>query len=107
VLFFEKGRATEKVWYYSLNLPRNLGKKNSLNERDLEEFVALSPTQADSDNSWCVKVAGLDKTTWDLTPVNPNRKKKTEKRTPDEILAEIEETDLEAALAIAAIKELL
>jgi type I restriction enzyme M protein len=107
VLFFEKGRATEKVWYYQLNLSRNLGKTNSLNERDLEEFVTLSATQAASENSWCVNVKEIEKSTWDLTATNPNRKDTTDKRTPEEILAEIEELDLEAATAIAAIKELL
>jgi type I restriction enzyme M protein len=107
VLFFEKGRATKKVWYYSLNLARNLGKTNSLNERDLEEFVTLSATQAESENSWCVGTKDIDKTTWDLTAANPNRKDITDKRTPEEILAEIEELDLESSIAIAAIKELL
>jgi type I restriction enzyme M protein len=107
VLFFEKGRATEKVWYYQLNLSRNLGKTNSLNERDLEEFITLSAKQKDSTNSWCVNVKDIDKSTWDLTATNPNRKDTTDKRTPDEILAEIEELDLAAATAIAAIKELL
>jgi type I restriction enzyme M protein len=107
VLFFEKGNATKKVWYYSLNLSRNLGKTNSLNERDLEEFVTLSATQAESENSWCVNVTDIDKSTWDLTANNPNRKDTTDKRTPEQILAEIEELDLEAATAIAAIKELL
>lgn len=107
VLFFEKGRATEQVWYYSLNLARNLGRTNSLNERDLEEFVTLSATQAASENSWCVNVADIDKTSWDLTATNPNRKDTADKRTPEEILAEIEELDLEATRAIAAVKELL
>jgi type I restriction enzyme M protein len=107
VLFFEKGRATEKVWYYSLNLSRNLGKTNSLNERDLEDFVTLSVTQGESENSWCVNVNDIDKSTWDLTATNPNRKDNTDKRTPEQILAEIEELDLEAATAIASIKELL
>jgi len=107
VLFFEKGAPTQKVWYYQLNLARNLGKTNSLNERDLEDFVTLSKTQGDSENSWSVDIASIDKTTWDLTASNPNRKDTTDKRTPEEILAEIEELDLEAAQAIAAIKELL
>jgi len=107
VLFFEKGRATEKVWYYSLNLSRNLGKTNSLNERDLEEFVNLSTTQSVSENSWSVNVKDIDKSIWDLTANNPNRKDTSDKRTPEQILAEIEELDLDAATAIAAIKELL
>ena len=107
VLFFEKGKATKEVWYYQLNLSRNLGKTNSLNERDLEEFVTLSVTQADSENSWFVNVKDIDKSTWDLTATNPSRKDTTDKRTPEEILSEIEELDLDAATAIAAIKELL
>ena len=41
VLFFEKGKATQKVWFYQLNLDRNLGKANPLNENDLAEFVEL------------------------------------------------------------------
>jgi type I restriction enzyme M protein len=107
VLFFEKGRTTEKVWYYSLNLSRNLGKTNSLSERDLEEFVLLSATQGDSDNSWCVNIKDIDKTIWDLTATNPNRKDITDKRSPEQILAEIEYLDFEAATAIAAIKDIL
>lgn len=107
VLFFEKGKTTEKVWYYQLNLSRNLGKTNSLNERDLEEFITLSITQADSENSWSLSVKDIDKTTWDLTANNPNRKEEADKRSPQQILAEIEELDLEVANAINAIKELL
>jgi type I restriction enzyme M protein len=107
VLFFEKGRATDKIWYYQLNLNRNLGKTNSLNEKDLEEFVALASSQANSENSWAVSLNDINKTTWDLTAINPNRKDNSDKRTPEEILAEIERLDLVAATAIATIKGLL
>ena len=41
VLFFEKGKPTQKTWFYQLNLDRNLGKTNPLNEKDLAEFVEL------------------------------------------------------------------
>jgi type I restriction enzyme M protein len=47
VLFFEKGKATKNVWYYQLNLDRNLGKTNPLNEKDLEDFVTLQQTWHD------------------------------------------------------------
>jgi type I restriction enzyme M protein len=56
VLFFEKGKATQNVWFYSLNLDRNLGKTNPLNENDLAEFVELQKTFADSENSWSIDV---------------------------------------------------
>ena len=107
VLFFDKGTTTQNVWYYQLNLGRSLGKTNSLNEKDLEDFKALQKTKADSDNSWTVSIDDIDKETWDLSPTNPNVEDTSEKRTPSEILTEIEALDNEAAEAMAAIRELL
>jgi len=93
VLFFEKGESTEKVWYYQLNLDRNLGKSNPLNEQDLAEFVTLQPKQKDSENSWTVRVADLDPNTLDLSVKNPNRKDEIELRSPIDIIAEMQEID--------------
>jgi len=107
VLFFEKGKRTEKVWYYQLNVGRSMGKTNPLNERDLAEFVDMAKTQQLSDNSWLVSVDDINKDTWDLTVNNPNRVEEVDNRTPQEIIAEIEELDAQAAEALQAIKELL
>jgi type I restriction enzyme M protein len=107
VLFFEKGKPTNKVWHYQLKLDRNLGKTNSLNESDLQEFVDLVVKQGDSENSWSVDVKDINKDTWDLSVANPNRKEEVDNRTPEQILSEIEALDAEAAEAITAIKELL
>ena len=107
VLFFEKGKPTEKVWYYQLNVGRNMGKTNPLNERDLADFIALSKTQAESENSWVVDIADTNTDTWDLTMNNPNRVEEVDNRIPQEIIAEIELLDAQAAEALQAIKELL
>ena len=107
VLFFEKGKPTDRVWYYQLNVGRNMGKTNPLNEKDLAEFVEMSKTQELSDNSWLVNIADINTDTWDLTVNNPNRVEEVDNRTPAEIIAEIEELDAQAAEALQAIKELL
>jgi type I restriction enzyme M protein len=107
VLFFEKGKSTENVWYYQLNVGRNMGKTNPLNERDLAEFVDMAKTQQLSDNSWLVSLDDINKDTWDLTVNNPNRVEEVDNRTPQEIIAEIEELDAQAAKALQAIKELM
>jgi type I restriction enzyme M protein len=73
VLFFTKGAPTQKVWYYQLNLDRNLGKTNALSEKDLAEFVELQKTKADSVNSWSVDVSTIDQATFDLSAKNPNK----------------------------------
>ena len=41
VLFFEKGNATKKIFYYDLNLDRNLGLTNPLTKNDLVDFENL------------------------------------------------------------------
>jgi len=74
VLFFEKGAPSKKVWFYQLNLDRNLGKTNPLNENDLAEFVELQKTKTDSANSWTLDVAGINTDTFDLSVKNPNNK---------------------------------
>ncbi|NQY81620.1 MAG: N-6 DNA methylase [Alphaproteobacteria bacterium] len=107
VLFFGKGERTEKVWYYQLNPGRNMGKTNPLNVHDLAEFVAIAGSQELSENSWLIDVEKVNKDTWDLTVNNPNRVDESDTRTPQEIIAEIEELDAKAAEALQAIKELL
>lgn len=72
VLYFEKGKKTQKTWFYQLNLDRNLGKTNPLNENDLAEFVELQKTQAESENSWTVNIKDIDHSTFDLSAKNPN-----------------------------------
>ena len=107
VLFFEKGRPTQKIWYYQLNVGRSMGKTNALNERDLAEFVASAKTRALTDNSWLVDRADINAATWDLTAHNPNRVEEADTRTPQKIITEIEQLDGQAARALQAIKELV
>ena len=107
VLFFEKGKSTESVWYYQLNVGRNMGKTNPLNEGDLAEFVEMEKAQELSNNSWCVDIDDINKDMWDLTVNNPNCVEEVDSRTPVEIITEIEVLDAQAADALEAIKELL
>ncbi len=107
VLFFEKGSKTRKVWFYQFNPGRNLGKTNSLNDADLEDFVLRQKTFADSEKSWSVEVKGIDAATFDLSVKNPNGGDEVALRTPQEIMADIAELDLESAEVLAAIRELM
>lgn len=107
VLFFEKGTPTRKIWFYQLNLDRNLGKTNPLNEKDLAEFVALQKTKADSENSWSINVADIDTSTYDLSVKNPHKKDETVLRSPQEILKEMQELDKESAEIMKIIEALL
>ncbi len=107
VLFFEKGKPTKSTWFYQLNLDRNLGKTNPLNEKDLAEFVHLQKTCSEGENSWLVKIENIDQTTYDLSVKNPNKPEETPLRKPQEILEEIKGLDEESASILGAIKGLI
>ena len=84
VLFFDKGKKTEKIWYYQLNPGRNLGKTNALNEDDLADFLTLQKTKADSENSWTIDVSTLNEDC-DLSVKNPHKVEEVDERTPQEV----------------------
>ena len=107
VLFFEKGKPTKKVWFYQLNLGRNLGKGNPLSEADLAEFVRLQKTKADSENSWSVDVSDVNQETFDLSVKNPNKGGEVVLREPKEIMAEMLTLDKESEGILQSIKKIL
>ena len=107
VLFFEKGRPTQSIWYYQLDPGRNLGKTNPLNDNDLTEFVQLQQTLADSSQSWSVNANEVDEATCDLSVKNPNRDDEVELREPEAILEEIAALDLESVQILSNIRELV
>lgn len=114
VLFFEKGKPTQKTWFYSLNLDRNLGKTNPLNENDLAEFVELQKLAQSgvegagaSENSWTVNMKDIDQSTFDLSVKNPNKKEEAALRSPQAILEEMKALDEESADILTSILELI
>jgi type I restriction enzyme M protein len=107
VLFFTKGEPTQQVWYYQLDPGRNMGKTNPLNDNDLKEFIALQRTFADSDKSWSVNIADVDKDSFDLSVKNPNKQEAAALRDPRVILEEIAALDAESAEILETIRGLL
>jgi type I restriction enzyme M protein len=107
VLFFEKGAPTRKVWYYSLDPGRNMGKTNPLNDADMVEFIELQKTFADSPKSWSIDVTGIDQSTFDLSVKNPDGGEEVVHRSPQEIMDEIAALDAESAEVLANIRALL
>jgi type I restriction enzyme M protein len=97
VLFFKKGEPTQDIWYYQLNVGRNMGKTNPLNEADMVDFLMLYKNRSDSANSWTINISDIDKTTFDLSVRNPSTKEEIELRTPEEILQNIQIIDKKIA----------
>jgi type I restriction enzyme M protein len=102
-----EGMATQKIWYYQLDPGRSLGKTNALNDEDLREFVELQATFAESEKSWLVDIADVDRVTFDLSVKNPNKAEESRLREPQEILDEIAALDAESAEILAGIGGML
>lgn len=104
VLFFTKGMPTEKVWYYQID--KHFTKTNPMTEKDLEEFLTLQKTKAESEHSWLLDVSTLDDD-YDLSVKNPNKVEEVDERTPSEILDNIFELESENMDIINALQEAL
>jgi type I restriction enzyme M protein len=96
VLFFKKGEPTKKIWYYQLNLDRNLGKTNPLTDDDLAEFLKLQKDFKVSENSWFLNVKDINQETIDMSVKNPNKKDETVYREPKQIIEEMKQLDKQA-----------
>lgn len=53
LLFFTKGKPTEKIWYYDLS-DIKIGKKSPLTLDKFHEFFRLLPERGDSERSWSI-----------------------------------------------------
>ncbi|MEP7731124.1 N-6 DNA methylase [Marinomonas primoryensis] len=113
VLFFTKGEPTLNTWFYELNVGRNMGKTNPLNDNDLKEFVELQKTavsdktKGETAQSWSLAISDIDQTTYDLSVKNPNIAETASLREPKAIIDDIIALDKESEAILAKIQELL
>lgn len=105
LLFFTKGKPTEKIWYYDLS-DIKVGKRTPFTIDKFEEFFKLLPKRADSDRSWTISRKEIEAKNFDLKAVNPNAKSTEDTRTPDELLDVIETKGTEVAVAVQQLRQL-
>jgi type I restriction enzyme M protein len=86
LLFFTKGKPTEKIWYYDLS-DIKVGKKTPLTLAHFEEFFRLLPDRAESEHSWTVTRQEIEAKNFDLKAVNPHRKNDEDMCSPEELIA--------------------
>ena len=104
VLFFTKGEPTQKIWYYQLD--KHFTKTKPITESDLEDFLTLQKTKAESENSWSIDVSALGED-YDLSVKNPNKVVEVDERTPSEIFANLVAFNTEAKQLLDEIKGML
>ena len=103
LLFFTKGKPTERVWYYDLS-DIKVGKRTPFTVDKFEDFFRLLPARGDSERSWTVARQEIEEKNYDLKAVNPNTKSNEDTRTPEELLDLIEAKGKEVAEALEILR---
>ncbi len=96
LLFFTKGKRTERIWYYDLS-DMKVGKKMPLTADRFDDFFRLLPTCGFSERSWTGTRAEIEARNYDLKAVTPRAKPDEDLRTPEELLDLIEAKGKEVA----------
>ena len=108
-----EGRPTERIWYYDLS-DLKVGKKTPFTLERMGDFFELvgdsraggTVGRPDSERSWTVIREAIEAGNYDLKAVNPHRVVEEDKRTPEELLDEIERQQKVIAEAIAELRRL-
>ncbi|HEY9175867.1 MAG TPA: N-6 DNA methylase [Verrucomicrobiae bacterium] len=75
LVFFKKGKPTERIWYFDLSDVK-VGKKSPITLRNFEDFFKLLPKRGDSQQSWTVDFAARQQKA--LEEARPHREKAAE-----------------------------
>lgn len=94
LLFFTKGRRTERVWYYDLSDIR-ISKTTPLSSEHFEDFFKQLPGFSDSERSWSIDREQIESNGYDLKAVNPNFRVHQEERDLDQLFSLLEERNRE------------
>jgi len=107
LLFFTKGRPTQRIWYYDLSDVK-VTKKQPLTFKHFDDFfqrLALDPDDPGrvSERSWYVEFETIRKKQYDLKAINPNAPDTSDKRTPQELLSIIRQAQQEIESGLQAL----
>jgi type I restriction enzyme M protein len=111
LLFFTKGRPTKRIWYYDLS-DIKVAKKKPFTLKHFVDFaqrLALDPDDPGrvSERSWYEEIEIIQKKKYDLKATNPNAPDSTDKRTPQELIAIIEEAQKEIDDGLTSLKKII
>lgn len=75
LLFFEKGKQTNEIWYYQHKYPEGIKSYSKTNPIKIEEFQPIKDwwnNRIENDNAWKVSIDYIRKRNYDLDIKNPN-----------------------------------
>lgn len=111
ILFFEKGKKTDGIWFYQVPLPegyRSFSKKKPFTAEHLTGARTWWNNRENGDiNSYYVPMDKIVENKYDINYSNPNIKEEEKNYTLQEIVDMIEEKSSEISNSVAQLKELI
>lgn len=108
LLFFTKGKPTEKIWYYDMSDIKVL-KKSPMTLNKFDDFLNRLHSDEEEDKisekSWFVEIDKVKKKNYDIKAVNPNIKEKVIPK-PEELIKIIEEAQVKINEGLQKLKEI-
>lgn len=94
LLFFNKGKSTEGIWYYQMPIPSGLKngftKTNPITNLNFDEIRSWWNNRQENENVWYVKTSDIKNFNLDLR--NPNTKTEEKESTIEELVSDLRTT---------------
>lgn len=96
LMFFEKTGRTKEVWFFEIPPPESRKKYSKTKPMRFEEFLECQEwwqERRETERAWRVPIADIEANGYNLDLRNPNRSSDLSHRPPEELLAELIETE--------------
>lgn len=104
ILFFDKTRATQEIWYYEVDPGRKLTKNKPITFEDLAEMIKLFKSKEVWPQSR--KISVVDLKDYDLSAKNPAKNQSIIHRAPAEIMKDLESNEVSIQAGLEDLKKL-
>ncbi|WNF04322.1 type I restriction-modification system subunit M [Brevibacillus borstelensis] len=110
LLFFEKGKSTEEIWYFEHPLPEGYKKYTKTKPIRYEEFELEKQwwnNRVQNEYAWKVSIEEIRQRNFNLDIKNPNKTKEEENYSPEELIEKIENNLLKSNEILRKLKGVL
>jgi type I restriction enzyme M protein len=110
ILFFDKLRKTESIWYYEVQVPngkKNFSKTNPIRYESFAECISLWKGRKETESSWIVPVEKIINENYNLDFKNPNNIEALEHQEPETLINNIIQKEKEIFSLMKEIKQIV
>ncbi len=110
LLFFEKGKPTKDIWFYSMPYPegiKNFSKSRPVNIKHFQEIKKWWVNRNENQFAWNVSINEIKNRNFNLNIKNPNLRDDEKLNSSEELINRIDKSFQKSAVLLAEIKTLL